>query len=365
MARRSFGHVRQLPSGKWNVRYHRNGRLVGGGTFQTKADASRALARIQVAMDKGELLDPKAGRIRFEAYAQTWVETRRVKGAPLAPRTAQEYRWQLKKHILPTFGKLELGKIDPASVRIWFARMQGPEGPGQSTAAKCYRLLRAILNTAVEDELIPKNPCAIKGAGQEASSERPMLTRLEVESIAAAVAQRWRALILMAAWCGLRFGELAALRTVNVDPGSGTVTVTEAMSLLQGGKRHIGKPKSEAGRRVVNVPPHILPALREHRANFAEPDGLFFVGPLGGRLSSANFGADVWRPALKQLGIEGVHFHDLRGVSATLAARHGATTKELMRRLGHSTPDMAMRYQRAEAERDRALAEAMSEGLTH
>jgi integrase len=82
------------------------------------------------------------------------------------------------------------------------------------------------------------------------------------------------------------------------------------------------------------------------------------------RLSSANFGADVWRPAVAFLGLKGFTFHGLRGVSATLAARQGATTKELMRRLGHTTADMAMRYQRAETARDRALANAMSEEAT-
>ncbi|HKX16367.1 MAG TPA: hypothetical protein VJN19_14320 [Propionibacteriaceae bacterium] len=130
-----------------------------------------------------------------------------------------------------------------------------------------------------------------------------------------------------------------------------------------GGVRHVGPPKSDAGRRDVAIPPHILPNVIDHLERFSEPgpDGLVFVGPRGGVLSSANFGADVWRPAVASLGPKGFTFHGLRGVSATLAARQGATTKELMRRLGHTTADMAMRYQRAETDRDRALAKAMSE----
>ena len=114
------------------------------------------------------------------------------------------------------------------------------------------------------------------------------------------------------------------------------------------------------------IPPHIVPALHHHLERFSEggPDGLVLVGPKGGALSSANFGADVWRPAVASVGLRGFTFHGLRGVSAALAARQGATTKELMRRLGHATPDMAMRYQLADAERDRALARAMSDGLS-
>jgi integrase len=360
--RRAFGNLRHLPSGKWNVRYlNGSGKYVGGGTFERKADANRALARIQVAMERGELLDPKAGRIPFSTYAATWVETRRVKGAALAPRTKQEYEWQLRKHILPTFGKLDLGKVDPASVRIWFSRMQGPEGPGQSTAAKCYRLLRAILNTAVDDELIVKNPASIRGAGQEKASERPMLSVDQVAAIAETVDGRWEALILIAAWCGLRFGELAALRTANVDVNAATITVVEAMSLLHGGERHIGKPKSEAGRRVVHIPPHLTEPLRYHLEHFADPTGFFFVGQLGAPLTATNFGTKHWRPALKRLGLEGVHFHDLRHVSMTWTARAGATLKERMVRHGHSTATMSLRYETAEAVRDKAIAEMMSD----
>jgi integrase len=193
-----------------------------------------------------------------------------------------------------------------------------------------------------------------------------MITTHQLDEIIGAVGDRWRCLVEMAAWCGLRQGELAALRKNRIDIGAGTVTVVESASILRGGVRHVGPPKSEAGRRVVAIPPHLLPALSRHLERFSEPgpDGLVFVGPKGGALNSANFGADVWRPAVASVGLKGFTFHGLRGVSATLAARQGATTRELMRRLGHSTANMAIRYQRAETERDRALAQAMTDGLS-
>jgi integrase len=141
--------------------------------------------------------------------------------------------------------------------------------------------------------------------------------------------------------------------------------VAESVSVLAGGVRHVG-PQSLTPAVGPWRSRHKVPALQDHLERFSEagPDGLVFVGPKGGALSSANFGADVWRPAVTSVGLRGFTFHGLRGVSATLAARQGATTKELMRRLGHATPDMAMRYQRADAERDRALARAMSDGLS-
>lgn len=115
----------------------------------------------------------------------------------------------------------------------------------------------------------------------------------------------------------------------------------------------------------MNLPPHVLPDLADHLATYVEstPDALVFVGPKGGPLRGANFGAKVWRPATRAAGLAGVHFHDLRGTAATLAAVSGATTAELMRRLGHATPDVAMRYQRATDDRDAALAQLMSEAV--
>jgi len=143
------------------------------------------------------------------------------------------------------------------------------------------------------------------------------------------------------------------------------VTISEAASDMPQGVRHIGPPKSEAGRRSVAIPPHVIDAIRHHLDSYAEagPDGLVFVGPKGGPLRNANFGRSIWRPARARAGIPGgVTFHDLRGFSATMAARHGATTRELMRRLGHASPEMALRYQRAEADRDTMIARAMSMG---
>lgn len=285
MARRTFGSVRRLRSGRWQVRYTKDGRQVSlPGTHPTKADAGRALARLQSDMDRGSYVDPKAGGIIFAKYSEGWLASRLVKGQPLAPRTRELYRWQLAKYLQPTFGAIELRRLTADAVRAWHATLSGPAGPGALTAAKCYRLLRAILNTALEDGLIAANPCTIRGAGREQISDRTMLTPEQIGRVAEELGPRYRAVILLAAWAGLRFGELAGLRRSRLDLDAGVVTVAEAVSYLPEGVRHVGPPKSEAGRRTVAIPPHIIPALREHLDLFAEPgnDGLVFVGPKGG-----------------------------------------------------------------------------------
>ncbi|MGY1762453.1 tyrosine recombinase XerC [Geodermatophilus sp. SYSU D00779] len=368
MGRRGWGTVRRLPSGRYQARYQDgSGRQVSAPhTFATKADGDRWLAKAQTEMDSGRWIDPKAGQETLQVYAERWVETRLVGGRPLAPRTAELYRAQLKNHILPALGSTPLRQLEASAVRAWYGKLSGPSGPGQVTAAKCYRLLRAICTTAVDDNLIARNPCSIRGAGQERPSERPMFTLAQVQALVEAVKDRWRALILLAAWTGLRLGELSALRREHLDLETGTVTVKSAVVDVIGQGRSYGPPKSAAGRRTVAIPPHIIGDLEHHLAMYAQPgpQGLVFVGPKGGPIRRNNFSSRVWAPAAEAAGLPaGSHLHDLRGWGATIAARHGATTKELMHRLGHASPAAALRYQRAEQERDAALAAAMSAAL--
>lgn len=193
-----------------------------------------------------------------------------------------------------------------------------------------------------------------------------MFALAQVQALVDAVEDRWRALILLAAWTGLRIGELAALRREHLDLTAGTVSVRSSVVDVIGQERSYGPPKSAAGRRTVAIPPHIIDDLKHHLATYAQPgaQGLVFVGPKGGPIRRNNFSARVWAPAAEAAGLPpGAHLHDLRGWGATVAARHGATTRELMHRLGHASPAAALRYQRAEQERDAALAAAMSAAM--
>ena len=101
-------------------------------------------------------------------------------------------------------------------MRSWRKKLLD-SGVSTVTTAKAYRLLKAILNTAVDDGIIRRNPCRIKGAGQEASAERPVLTITEVYALADAIDQRYRALVLLGTFASLRWAELAALRPSDID----------------------------------------------------------------------------------------------------------------------------------------------------
>lgn len=171
---RRFGNIRKLRSGLYQVRYPGpDGRMrTAPRRFERKRDAERYLSLIEGEQLRGEWVDPERGKVRLQDYAEIWIAQR----PGLRPRTAELYRWLLKKHICPYLGGVPVAKITTEMVRDWRAQLLG-NGVSESIAAKAYRLLRAVLMTAAEeDEIISRNPCRIKGAGDEKAGERPVLT---------------------------------------------------------------------------------------------------------------------------------------------------------------------------------------------
>lgn len=354
---RSFGTVRQLSSGRWQARYwdHATGKQVSvPGTFDTRAAAETVLSSIQTDKNRGAFVDPRAGQVLLGAFAEEWLEDRK-----LAPLTRDLYRYLLDKYIYPTFRQVALADIAPRRVRRWHAR-HGEVHP--TTAAKAYRLLHALLNTAVEDELISRNPCRVKGAGTESAPERPVASADELEALAEAIVPRLKALVLLAAWCSLRREELLGLQRRDFDFTLGTVRIERTLVELQSGELVVGPPKSAAGKRTIAIPPHVLPELADHMATNvgSEPDAFVFTGEKGGPLRPKAL-QQAWSVARTQVGLEHLHFHDVRHTGNTLAAATGASTKELMTRMGHSSAAAALRYQHATRERDREIAERLSE----
>jgi integrase len=276
----------------------------------------------------------------------------------LAVRTAETYRGLLEIHILPALGDIEIGQLTSGTVRTWHARLARRH---PSTAAKAYRLLRAICNTAVTDELIIRSPCRVEGAGTEQADERPIATLAEVGMMVEAMLPRFRTIVLLAAWCQLRKGELCGLRRRDIDLERATLTVVQNLQQLRDGRLLIKEPKSAAGRRTVVIPSHILPAVRDHLATFtrSDPDALVFTGEKGGLLRPHVL-QKHWARARLAAGRPDLHLHDLRHTGNTWAAATGASTRELMARMGHGTPDAALRYQHATEDRDRVIAEALA-----
>jgi integrase len=359
--KRYFGNVRKLPSGRHQARYTGpDGKSYPAPvTFQTKGDAEAWLSLRQSEILRGAWLPPAAAAanpVQVREYAEAWIANR-----DLEQTTEDHYRQLLRDHIYPVLGDKAVASVTPSSVRDWHARLKTTTGP--VARAHAYALLRTIMNTAVADEVIEANPCRVRGAAQvkRKSKTRPA-SLAELEIIAGRVPPRYKLMIMLAAWCALRFGELAELRRSDINLRAGTLDIRRGVVRTKG-RRIVKDPKSEAGKREVHIPPHLMPMVRVHMRDHVVParDALVFPASGSGvrHMAPATL-YKVYYPAREAAARPDLRFHDLRHTGATLAAVTGATLKELMSRLGHSTPAAAMRYQHAAKDRDKVIADALS-----
>ncbi len=357
-SKRRFGRVRRLPSGRWQARYPGPDGIdrPAPTTFERKTDADVWLTRKEAEILDGDWLDPAAGNALLAEFGAAWIKER----PNLRPKTLQTYEGLWRIHILPRLGGIEVARIREGTVRQWRTSLLN-SGVGPVTVAKSYRLLKAILNTAVDDGLIKRNPCRIKGAGQERSPERPVLTLRGVFALADAFERRYRLLVLLAVFCSLRWGELAALTRADIDPATGTVTVRAGVVELKSGQLVTGPPKSNASNRTLTIPDFLLTDVTEHLDSYTAPGptALVFTGPKGAQLRRSNFSRQ-WRAATTATALVGYHFHDLRHTGNQLANDEGASLRELMDRMGHSSTRAALVYQHRSKQRDKRLADAIS-----
>lgn len=382
--KRGFGQVQTLPSGRYRARYTGPDGILHNApsTYEDKDAAIAWLRKERILTESPDSWEPPSvrmakatNRLTFGKYAEGWLDSRKVKGRALADRTREHYGQLLDDHIVPTFADVPLATITPEMVDDWYA-VTAVNTP--TTQAHAYSLLRTILGTATERRLIASNPAKIRGGGSTKSVRKiKPATLSELEKIVSAMPDQYRLMTLLASWCALRFGELAELRRADVDVKHQTLRIRRGV-VRAAGKVIVKAPKSDAGSRDVAIPPHLMPTVRAHLLEHAAPgrDGLMFAGKDGqhlapstlyGRAALLNRDGTVKRAgwgfyeARRQADREDLNWHALRHTGATLAAQTGATLAELMGRLGHSTPAAALRYQHTAAERDRAIAERLSE----
>ncbi len=369
--KRTFGSVRQLPSGRYQARY------VGGDglqrtaprTFATKADANAYLATQESDIVRETWKAPKHARVTLGEYGRTWIAQR-----PIKPSTRERYRSAWNLHIDPHIGTLMIDDVNPAVVREWYAalgehlrasalekgrRFQTVDQAGSATLAHAYRLLKAVMNTALEDELIPNNPCRIKGASTYRHAERPTLGIDEIEELARQVPARYKATVYLLAWAGIRLGEAAELRRKGIDLKHSQVRVERAVYPIDS-EYVVQTPKSRAGVRTIVLPEFVTEVLREHMRDYSPigPDGLLFPTRFGTCAYNA-IQLAITR-TLRAMGYESMRVHDLRHSGQLLAATNGATLTDLQRRMGHSTVNAAMAYAHASRDNGRSIAERMN-----
>jgi integrase len=268
------------------------------------------------------------------------------------------------RYIGKTLGGLRFGELTPTAVRVWHSSLVAAARPGPVTVAKAYRLLNTVTNDAVRDGLLLRSPCTIRGAGSERSPEMRTITVDEVIALSKAMPSHLSAMVMVAAFGGLRWGELTGLARGAVDISAGTLRVHQALIETTSGKMSFGPPKTEAGRRTVHLPSVVMIGIADHlRArSIVDESALVFSTLTGCPLRRSGF-VQIWRTATTSAAVEGLRFHDLRHTAATLATVHGATVREVQARLGHSTAQAALRYQHATRDRDQLVAQRLDQLL--
>ncbi|ARQ94650.1 integrase [Mycobacterium phage Journey13] len=364
--RRGWGTLRVQRSGRVQASYVSpvdGKRYYGPRNYDNRMDAEAWLADERRLIECGTWTPPserqkqaEAMSVTVEEYVNRWLEER-----DLAPSTRELYRTHAKKRIFPVLGDVAISEVTPALVRAWWAGM----GQDYPTARRhAYNVLRAVMNTALEDKLVSENPCRIE---QKAAPERDVeaISPEQLELVAAEVHEHYRIAVYILAWTSLRFGELIELRRKDIEDDGETMRFRVRRGAARvGNKIVVGNTKTVRSKRPVTVPPHVAAMVREHMADRSKmnkgPEAFLVTTTQGNRLSKSAFTRSL-KKGYKKIGRPELRIHDLRAVGATYAARAGATTKELMVRLGHTTPRMAMKYQMASVARDEEIARKMSE----
>lgn len=363
MKLRTWGTLRRLPSGKWQASYVGPdlARHVAPITYTARMDGEHWLADERRLIERDDWTAPKvraeAARARSKTlgeYATDWLATRTLK-----PRTKLGYESMYKQHIKPKLGDVPLSALNTETVRHWYAGL-GKEHVRRNSLV--YGLLHAICATAVTDGLLASQPCQIARAMNTATKRPPVI--LDVDDVAklAITVQppKLKALVLISAWCGLRWGEVIELRRKDIAPDCSVITVYRSAT-HRNKQCNVDTPKSGKGRTVV-VPPHIRADLVDHLNHHVakDADAQLFTAARGG----CHFNDKVFReylaPALKAIGRKDMRIHDLRHFAGSQTARVGNLV-ETMARLGHSTVRASLVYQQMVNGRDVEVAEALSE----
>ena len=342
--------IRKVGEGR-AARFEARWRTPEGGDrrkrFRRERDARAHLAAVEGALVGGTYVDAAAGKIAFREVAEQWRAAQVHR-----PTTRAHVETMLRRHAYPTLGDRPIGAIRPSEVKAWVRSMSEVLAP--STVAVVHGFVSSVMKGAVADGLIPGNPCAGVSLPKPAPVLVEPLTTEQVEAIAAAMPERQRAAVWLAAGTGMRQGEVYGLTVGRVDFLRRTVRVDRQLVTVPGRAPFLGPPKTTASHRTIPLPQVVVDVLAAHLAAFPPHEQAVPVVLAGGRESSESVGlmfttaagkpirrtsfAEVWRAAVAAAGAPaGTGMHALRHYYASLLIRHGESVKTVQARLGHAT----------------------------
>lgn len=335
----SRGAIDRRENGRYRARYRGPDRRWHSRTFDLKADAERWLTDQLAKTNRGQWVDPNAGLVALVEYATTWLEAK----SRIKEKTRQGYRSLLESRILPKFGASRLVAIDRAMVGSW-VRSMADEGLSPSRIRQAHQCLAAILEQAVDDGLIGRNPARRVELPRLLQPDHRYLTAEQVATLADAMPNvEHQTLVYVLAYSGLRWGEMAALRRGRVDVLRRRLGIKEAIAEISG--RLSFGPTKNYQTRTVHLPPFVADMLGQHLEDVADDsDALVFTAPRGGPLRYSNTRKAVWDPARLRAGddLADITPHDLRHTCASLMRAAGADVKAIQQQLGHRNPTVTL-----------------------
>ena len=300
--------------------------------FSRKRDADLWEQEQKAAIRNDAWIDPRRSKATVGDWAEPWMAGR----VHLKPKTLSSYRSLLLTRVLPRWEKVPLTKIRHSDVVAWVAAMRVELSASRTRQA--YHLLSAMLDDAVKDNRLVRNPAAGVDLPRLPKSERRYLTHQQLADLADACGPH-RLMVLVAGYTGLRWGEMTGLRARRVEPLRGRIEVVEAVTEVDG-RFVFGTPKTHQHRSVV-VPRFLREDLGRHVAA-QEPTDLVFASRTGGPLRVQNFRRDRFDRAAAAVGVPGLTPHELRHTAASLAIASGASIKGVQSMLGHASAQMTL-----------------------
>lgn len=365
--------VRKLDNGSWNARYVGPDGRRYSRTFRVKRDATTWRGQELRLIDLDDWTRPASRKPVRGVDGPTvaeWTEhciAARVDRSrrPIKPTTADNYR-KLARLAINTspLGAMPLKEVTREDLSVWRDALPSTT---RTQNGKAYELLVSVFSDAVHEGSIAASPATLRGAGTpERAREPETMTATEINAYLDAADPKWRVALLLSVTCALRIGETLGLRAKDLDLEHGQLHVRQTVAKVSTGDGHdrliLQTPKTRSSQRTVHLLPHTLPEIREWQAAQPKrrPDDLLF-GDEQGRPINDHRLRRAHKKAAAAIGRPELHHHDLRATAATMSAEAGATVREIQEQLGHTTPQMALRYQTATALRDAERARRVSD----
>ena len=354
----------------YRARHRVKGRVKSSEDFDKKGDAADWLKTIEGDKVKGAYRDPKLGRQTVEAWAEGWYKST----VDHRPSTRARNRSIIDAHVVPHWGTWKLSEVEQLDVQAWVGELTAA-GLAPSSVRRVYATFSKLMRSAVTAGRISSSPCVEVRIPRSETEEMRFVTRPEIAKLAGATDQRFRALILLAGYCGPRFGELAGLRWGRIDFLRRTMLIVENVVDV-GGHLVAGQPKTRNGRRTVTIPEPVFAELLDHLerngpkrlAGESQDDyrqriagARVFTAPDGGDLSLNNWRRRFFATAVEGSGVGPLRVHDLRHTAVALWIDEGANILEVCRRAGHGSSTFTLdRYGHLFQDKDEALASRLA-----